>query len=68
MRFGTPLDWHFKVGERLVLVSDPSERDVKVRNSQVLDRIGIDLLGKKVMDSRVWDWIGVAFLVQEGCQ
>ena len=27
-------------------MSDPSRRDVKVRNSQVLDRIDIDLLGK----------------------
>ena len=31
---------------RLALVSDPSGRDVKVWNSQVLDRIDIDLLGK----------------------
>ena len=31
---------------RLASVSDPSKRDVKVWNSQVLDRIDVDLLGK----------------------
>ena len=44
-------------------MSDPSGRDVKVWNSQVLDRIGIDLLGKIAMEGQVWIWIGVARLV-----
>ena len=43
---------------RLASVSDPSGRDVKVWNSQVLDRIDIDLLGRLAMEGRVWDWIG----------
>ena len=53
----------FKAGKRLALVSVPSGRDVMARNSQVLERIGIDLLGKIAMDGRVQDWIGVAMLV-----
>ena len=56
------MGWHFKVGERLVLVWDPSERDAKVWNSQVLDRIDFDLLGKLARKDRVWIWIGVARL------
>ena len=44
-------------------MSDPSGRDVIAWNSQVLERIGIDLLGKIAMDGRVWDWIGMAILV-----
>ena len=42
---------------------DPSKRDVNAWNSQVLEGIGIDLLGKIVMVGQVWDWIGVAMLV-----
>ena len=40
------MGWHFRAGERLALVSIPSGRDVRAGNSQVLKRIGIDLLGK----------------------
>ena len=47
-------------------MSDPSKRDVFARNNQVLDRIGIELLGKIAMDGRVQDWIGVAMLVLRG--
>ena len=43
---------------RLASVSDPSERDVKVWNSRVLDRMDIDLLGRLAMEGRVRDWIG----------
>ena len=50
------MGWHFKVGERLALVSDPSK-------SQVLDRIDFDLLGKLAKKDRVQIWIGVARLV-----
>ena len=64
MRSGTPLDWHFKVGMRLASVSDPSGRDVKVWNSQVLDRIDIDLLGRLAMKDQVRIWIGLAILVR----
>ena len=53
----------FKVGERLALVLVPSRRDVMIGNSQVLERIGIDLLRKIAMDGQVWIWIGVAMLV-----
>ena len=42
---------------------DPSKRDVIAWNSQVLERIGIDLLGKIAMDGQVPNWIGVAMLV-----
>ena len=45
------------------MVSDPSKRDVKAWNNQVLDMIGIDLLGKIAMEGQVWIWIGVARLV-----
>ena len=38
-----------QVGERLALVSDPSGRDVFARNNQVLERIGINLLGEIAM-------------------
>ena len=44
-------------------MSDPSGRDVIAWNSQVLERIGIDLLGKIAMNGRVLVWIGVAILV-----
>ena len=63
MQSRTPLGWHFKVGKRLALVSDPSERDVNVGNSQVLDRSDFDLLGKLARKDRVRIWIGVARLV-----
>ena len=63
MRSRTPLGWHFKVSVRLASVSDPSGRDVKVWNSQVLDRMDIDLLGRLAMEGRVWDWIGLAILL-----
>ena len=55
--------WHFKVGERLASVSVPSGRDVNVGNSQVLDRIEFDLLGKLAKKDRVRIRIGVARLV-----
>ena len=42
---------------------DPSGRDVFARSNQVLERIGIELLGKITMDGRVQDWIDVAMLV-----
>ena len=48
---------------RLASVLDPSRRDVNVWNSQVLDRIDIDLLGRLAMKVQVWDWIGLAILV-----
>ena len=41
----------------------PSGRDVEVGNSQVLERIGIDLLGKIALECQVWEWIGGAMLV-----
>ena len=61
-----PLGLAFQAGKRLASVSDPSGRDVIAWNSQVLEGIGIDLLGKIAMDGRVWDWIGVAMLVLRG--
>ena len=48
------MGWHFRASERLALVLVPSERDVRARNSKVLERIGINLLGKIVMDCQVW--------------
>ena len=45
------------------MVLDSSERDVKVWNSQFLDKIGIDLMGKIAMEVQVWIWIGMARLV-----
>ena len=53
----------FKAGDRLASVLVPSKRDVMAGNSQVLERIGIDLLGKIAMDGQVRDWIGMAMLV-----
>ena len=50
-----PLGLAFKARERLASVLVPSRRDVMARNSQVLKRIGIDLLGKIAMDCRVWN-------------
>ena len=55
-----PLGMASKEGKSLASVSDPSERDVKVGNSQVLARIDIDLLGKLAMKGRVQIWIGLA--------
>ena len=40
----------FKVGKKLASMLVPSGRDVMAGNSQVLERIGIDLLGKIAMD------------------
>ena len=57
------MGWHFRVGERLASVSDPSRRDVNVGNSQVLDRIDFDLLGKLAREYQVQIWIGGARLV-----
>ena len=45
-----PLGLAFKAGKRLALMSVLSERDVMVGNSRVLERIGIDLLGKIAME------------------
>ena len=45
-----PLGMAFQEGERLALVLDLSGRDVIARNSQVLERIGIELLGKIAME------------------
>ena len=45
MTIWNPLGLAFQVGERLASVSDPSGRDVFAGNNQVLERIGIDLLG-----------------------
>ena len=59
----TPLGLVFQVGERLASVLDPSGRDVIAWNSQVLERIGIDLLGKIAMSGRVRVWIGLAMVV-----
>ena len=58
-----PLGLAFKAGERLALVLIPSGRDVMVGSSRVLERIGIDLLGKLAMKCQVRNWIGVAMLV-----
>ena len=57
------MGWHFKVGKRLALVSDPSGRDVNVGNSQVLDRIDFDLVGKLAKKDQVQIWISVARMV-----
>ena len=38
----------------------PKERDANIWNSQVLDRIDFDLLGKLARKDRVWIWIGLA--------
>ena len=63
-----PLGLAFKAGERLASVSDPSGRDVKVWNSQVLDRMDIDLVGRLAMEGRVRDWIccGYTCLEKDG--
>ena len=57
------MGWPFKVVETLASMFDPSGRDAKVWDSQVLDRIGIDLLGKIATEGRVQIWIGMARLV-----
>ena len=41
-----PLGLALEAGKRLALVSVPSERDVMAGSSRVLERIGIDLLGR----------------------
>ena len=43
------------------MVSNPSGRDVKVWNSQVLDRMDIDLLGRLAMEGQVRYWIGCGY-------
>ena len=58
-----PLRLAFQAGKRLASVLDSSERDVIAWKSQVLERIGIDLLGKIAMKGRVWVWIGLAMFV-----
>ena len=50
-----PLGWHFRAGERLASVLVPSKRDVTAGNSQVLERIGIDLLEKQLWDAKSYD-------------
>ena len=57
------MGWNFKVGVRLALVSDPSKRDVNVWNSQVLDRMDMDLLERLAMKGQFLDLIGLAILV-----
>ena len=57
------MGWNFKVGVSLALVLDPSKRDVNVWNSQVLDRMDIDLLDRLVMKGQFMDWIGLAIHV-----
>ena len=58
-----PLGLVFQASKRLDSVLDPSGRDVTAWNSRVLERIGIDFLGKIAKDGQVWDGIGVAMLV-----
>ena len=58
-----PLGLAFKASKRLASVLVPSERDVRAGKSRVLERIGIDLLGKIAMDGQVQEWIGMAMLV-----
>ena len=57
------MGWHFKVGVRLALVSNPSGRDVNIWNSQVLDRMDIDQLGRLATKGGFLNWIGLAILV-----
>ena len=57
------MGWHFKVGERLALVTNLGGRDANAWNSQGLDRIDFDLLGKLAKKDRVQIWIGVPRLV-----
>ena len=59
------MGWHFRASERLASVLVLSERGVRAGNSQVLERIGMDHLGKLAMDCRVLGWIGMAILVLE---
>ena len=49
------MGWHFKAGERLALMLVPCKRDVRAGNSQVLERIGIDLLEKQLWDVESYD-------------
>ena len=48
-----PLGLAFEVGGRLTPMSDPSGRDVKASDSQVLDRKEINLLGKIVREGQI---------------
>ena len=59
----TPFGLAFQVGERLALVLNPSRRDVFVGNNQVLERIGIDLLGEIAMKAESGFGIRVAMLL-----
>ena len=43
----------------------PSGRDVRAGDSRVLERIGIDHMGKLAMDYQVLGWIGMATLILE---
>ena len=47
---------------------EPSGRDVFARNNQVLERIGIDLLGEIAIKGQVqiWDRCGYACLKKDG--
>ena len=54
-----------EAGKRLALVSVPSGRDVKARNSWVLQRIGIDLLGKIALECQVQEWICGGYACRE---
>ena len=47
---------------------DPSGRDVIAWNSHILERIGIDLLGKIAINGRVlvWDRCGYACAEKDG--
>ena len=56
-----PLGLAFQVGERLASVLNPSGRDVRAGDSQVLERIGIHLIGKIV-------WNGMAILSRKGME
>ena len=60
-----PLGLAFKAGEILASVLVPSRRDVRANDSQVLESIGIDHLGKLARDCHVLDWIGMATLILE---
>ena len=57
------MGWHLKASERLATKLVPSQRDVRASDSQVLERIGIDNLGKLAMDFQVLRWIGMATLI-----
>ena len=58
LRSGTPLGWHVKVGGETCLVVGPKWEGCQREKQPSLDRIDIDLLGRLVMEGRVWDWMG----------